>query len=262
MLIKPNINEEINIHLAFLEPYRLIEWHGKNERKTNARYLRGQSFARWHKGLNCNGGKPYITGTLLRSAVIWAAEELLSLNNWEWNNIPCCGGKFHTPGQIPLFLRKRATLQPTCNNTLHADSIQGEDAERCIYQDKDGACPLCIILGRFDTAQKDHKGKNFQTSDYAIHFGNLNLKNENPSLKLKDIAGERILNRVDYSTGKAQDYFRVWEVDNEDYWEFTGTITVNEQGKKAEQLLKDSLGFVDKLCGAICRIKVIETEAK
>lgn len=247
------MSENFLIHLTFLEPYRLAEWCDAGERKRNKKYLRGQSFARWHKNGNNGAGKPYIPGTLLRSAVIRAAEELLSLNDWQWNGSDCCNGDFLTPPENkdqPTFRRKRPTWQ---NFAL--------DNKKC--QSKETACPFCILLGRFDNAQKNHKANNYQSSDYAVHFCNLDLQNENSSFTLKDIALERILNRVDYTTGKAHDYFRIWEIDNDEGLNiYSGTITLQEDGSKAKELLCASLGFVDKLCGAICRIKILKAEAR
>ncbi len=165
-----------------------------------------------------------------------------------------CNGEFKTgSGDKPFVLRKRPTLiklqpkRPICNPKTH---------------EKKDACALCLLLGRFDNAGKYHENK----GDYDIHFNNLNLVRNDKSIRFSDIATERGTNRVNYHTGKARDYFRVWEVDNEDYWTFQGVITLNAQGKTAEQLkqleqlLMDSLGFVDKLCGAICRITILQKE--
>lgn len=243
---------KIPITLTFFEPYRLIEWCDEARRKTNARYLRGQSFAQYRQKADGSLERLQIAGTLLRSAVIRAAEELLCLRNNKPKNNGygrCCQGKFKTvTDKKPFLYRKRPTL------------IKLQQSERPVCdpekQPKEEACALCLLLGRFDKAGKDRGSK----SDYDIHFNNLNLIRNGRSIKLSDIATERGFNRVNYHTGKARDYFKVWEVDDEDYWTFQGVITVNEQEKtdeqlkQMEQLLMDSLGFVDKLCGAICRI--------
>ncbi|HJW85105.1 MAG TPA: hypothetical protein VJ440_00535 [Candidatus Brocadiaceae bacterium] len=119
-----------------------------------------------------------------------------------------------------------------------------------------------------DMGEEEKKAVNkYPQNDYDIHFGNLSLVSKSIFADIKDIASERGLNRVNYLTGKARDYFKVWEVDDEDFWKFHGVITVNEQKKTAEQLkqleqlLRDSLGFVDKLCGAICRITTEKEDA-
>ncbi|MCC7212116.1 MAG: hypothetical protein IT451_09760, partial [Candidatus Brocadia sp.] len=242
---------EFLITLTFFEPYRLIAWCDRESGKTNARYLRGQSFARCRNDADGGVKTLQITGTLLRSAVIRAAEELICLknNNPENNRYgKCCPGEFKTVGdEKPYYLRKRPTLV----------KIQPERSAVC--QSRKDACPLCLLLGRFDNAGKYDGNK----GDYDIHFNNLNLIRNGKSIKLSDIATERGFNRVNYHTGKARDYFKVWEVDDEDFWTFQGVITVNEQVKTDEQLdklLRDSLGFVDKLCGAICRITIVQKE--
>lgn len=245
---------EIPITLTFFEPYRLIAWCEKQ--KTEARYLRGQGFAQCHKNADEGVKRLQITGTLLRSAVIRAAEELICLEN-KWYG-GCCNGEFKTSGNKPFFLRKRPTLV-----TLRPE-------RPVVCQSKEDACALCLLLGRFDKAGKYPKDKGdggYDVHDHDIHFNNLHLIRNGKSIKLSDIATERGFNRVNYHTGKARDYFKVWEVDDEDFWKFQGVITVNEQEKTAEQLkqldqlLRDSLGFVDKLCGAICRITTENKEA-
>lgn len=234
------------IHLTFLEPYRLAEWHAKADRKKNKRYLRGMSFAQWHKDKD-GIGKPYITGTLLRSAVLNAAEELISLNQGMWAKEPCCNGKFETEKDKPAVLRKRPTIQWKTGRPAICDPEK---------QEKKDACPLCMLLGRFDKAGKRHRDNKYDKHDYDIHFDNLNLITDKKFSHPDDIASERILNRVDYTTGKAHDYFKVWEVDDDQWWQFTGTITMHDDCSKAKGLLLASLCFVDKLCGALCRIEV------
>lgn len=240
--------------LTFFEPYRLIAWC-EEEQKTGAEYLRGQGLARCRKDAAGGGVKTLqITGTLLRSAVIRAAEELICLKNNNPENDrygKCCPGEFKTVGgEKPYHLRKRPTL------------VKIPPERPAVCQSRKDACALCLLLGRFDKAGKCHGNK----GDYDIHFNNLNLIRNGKSIKLSDIATERGFNRVNYHTGKARDYFKMWEVDDEDYWTFQGVITVNEQEKTDEQrrqldlLLSDSLGFVDKLCGAICRITIVQKE--
>ena len=86
----------ISVKLKFLEPYRLVEWINRDERKMNPRAMRGQTFAQWKWKGKGNAGKPLITGTLVRSAVLKAAEELLSLKGCDWAGVPCCNGSFQT----------------------------------------------------------------------------------------------------------------------------------------------------------------------
>lgn len=230
---------QIRINVRFLEPYRLVEWCDPDKRKTNPRYIRGQTFVRWHKNGDGSGGGPYITGTLLRSAVIRAAEELLSLNGGRWQGIDCCNGRFETSGEKPSFIRKRPTLS-------WRSQIRGCDKA-------ESACPFCLLLGRFDLADK----RATPIDKYDVHFSNFDLVAKPELAKIEDIACARVLNRVDFNTGKAHDYFKIWEVDNEDWGEYTGTITL--RNSRVESLLLASLGFVDRLCGALCRIEMVES---
>lgn len=232
----------IKLVLSFCEPYRAVEWCDRSNRDLYQRYLRGRSFAHWVKNGVDSKGKLRITGTLVRSAVIRAAEELLSLHGGMWGE-QCCQGQFTTEGVKPFLLRKRPTINWKSNRECN---------------EKDAACPFCHLLGRFDGAGKNHKRNNYPIEKYFIHFGNMYHDGDLPYYNIKDVASERILNLVDYKTSKAQNYFKVWEVDHEDYPIFTGKITVQPSAYKAIELLKASLGFVDKLCGAMCRIEVVE----
>ena len=87
--------QRIPLTLTFIEPYRVIEWHKRKERNST-RFLRGYSYARWHRSKKNDKGRPYITGTLVRSAFIKAAEELLCLHGGEYpKGIKCCPGEFN-----------------------------------------------------------------------------------------------------------------------------------------------------------------------
>lgn len=233
-------SETISVKITFLEPYRMVNWS-----EGDRRIIRGQNYAR--RKADQYQGLPFLTGTLVRSTVIKAAEELLSLNNGTWNDAKCCPGEFLTVGEKkPAFRRKRYTLQwgnaPLCN--------------------EENRCPYCILLGRHDTAGKDHKNNNnaWGENDYDIHFSNFSPLPEyrKNGLRLKDFTIERTLNRVDFESGKAQDYFRIYEVDHEILPEYRGKITLNKPCANAKRLLLDSLRFIDKLCGALCTIEIME----
>lgn len=72
---------------------------------------------------------------------------------------------------------------------------------------------------------------------------------------IEDIAIHRTLNRVDFMTGKAQDYFTAWEVDHNKCGEFIGTVVFKDESVK--DLLTSAIQFVDTLCGALCQITVL-----
>ncbi|MBF0120744.1 MAG: hypothetical protein HQK79_18095 [Desulfobacterales bacterium] len=230
----------MKITVKFLEPFRLLEWiKHENRNRENKPYLRGQSFARWHKNKDGKGGRPYITGSLLRSAVIQSAEKLLVLSGGKINNKSCCPGEFSTKNNNSvLLLRQRATFKWTDDKLCNSSS----------------PCPFCELLGRHDQAGKNAKKEN--GVQFHIHFGNLNLPYDKLYSDIEEIAFKRTLNRIDQDSGKAFDFLRVWEIDNLEVPLFTGEISIsNIISPESIRLLKDSLSFVDKLCGSLCIIK-------
>lgn len=238
----------ISIHLQFLEPYRLVEFNDKNGKKE----LRGLSFARWQKKNGTETWRSIIRGSLLRSTVIRSAEEILSITSGKVkvdNNseIECCNGKFKTEDiKRTRNLRKRPTLNWKNNRTCT----------------KESPCPYCVLLGPGSFEGKNEKDK------YIFRFTNIELVGYRnfPKDYLQEIATERVLNRIDPHTGKAFDYFKVWEVEDKGFWHYKGKIEINDTWFKDKnnglkdasiKLLEDSLKFIDRLCGALC---VIETQ--
>lgn len=227
----------LRVILEFLEPFRLME----NDDR------RGATFARWVTTSN-GQGRPEITGTLLRSAMIRGAEELLTLTGGQWNGIQCCPGEFfvsEAKNGKPTFYRQRPTLRwDTGYKTL------------CV---PDNPCPLCLLLGRHDAAGKKAQKRE---ASFHVHFGNL-YPTHGAGLVLEAIGQKRILNRVDFPSGKAHDFFEVWEIDG--VKEFQGKITLAEiignsnhypAGEAVPSLLQASLAMVNQLCGAACRISL------
>ncbi|MEE4357734.1 MAG: type III-E CRISPR-associated gRAMP effector Cas7-11, partial [Desulfococcaceae bacterium] len=232
----------MKIAVKFLEPFRMMKWMEKSRRnKFNPEFVRGQAFARWHKDEKSKKGRPFITGTLLRSAVIRSAENLLQLSGGIIEGEKCCPGKFHTEKsrKMPRHLRQRSTLKwntdrKVCEKGTHAP------------------CPFCELLGCFDKAVKRAKKED---GGFHIHFGNLNLPGSPLYADENEIAFTRVLNRIDQSAGKAHDFFRIYEADHMQFPEFEGEITIAEGLNPAtRQLLEDSLCFTDRLCGALCII--------
>ncbi len=217
------------IHLNFLEPYRLVAVEDQNRDRFN----RGQAFALAHRELvdGKDLWRPSIKGFLLRSAVLKAAEDLLGLKDGIYKGTGCCCDPFSNEDKktTPKYLRKR-------------DTLTWENQRKCTRIDH---CPYCSLLGSFNGKDKD------------VYFHNLYLNRVPQFAAKEELASERILNRVDFGVGKAQDYFKVWEVHNEEFRKFKGKISVANE--HALVLLKDSLRFVDRLCGALCVIKADET---
>lgn len=220
------------VRLEFLEPWRIAA-------KSTAR---GRSYARWVKtreGLY----RPEITGTLVRAAVIRAAEELLALGDGVWEGYPCCPGGFFTrTGEKPIFRRQRATML-------------WQEIEQC---SPENPCPLCLLLGRHDEAGKRAK----RGAGFHIHFGNLYPSERVGYEKLDDLAKARISNRLDFVSGKAHDFLRIWEIPR--LLKFTGLITMADDLSDHQavcSLLTTASAFVDRLCGAACRLELQEVEA-
>jgi len=233
----------MKIRVNFLEPFRMLDWIDHPDRNSkNKIFMRGQTFARWHKGGD-GEGKPYITGTLIRSAVIRAAENLLLLSNGVVGGKKCCPGEFLTKGRgAKVHLRQRANLRWT--------------AEKTCREQRRAPCPLCELLGQFDDAASGERDK----SRFHIHFGNLDLQGKPSFSSPEEIAfgkTERALNRVDYATSKAHDFFKVWEIDHLLVPPFECDLTIRKDvSLEAISLLKDSLRFIDRLCGALCTIDI------
>ncbi len=244
------------VHISFLTPYRQAPWFPPEKRRNNNRdWLRMQSYARWHK-VAPEEGHPFITGTLLRSRVIRAVEEELCLANGIWRGVACCPGEFNSQAKKkPKHLRRRTTLQ-----------WYPEGAKSCSKQDgRENACPFCLLLDRFG-GEKSEEGRK-KNNDYDVHFSNLNPFYPGSSPKVwsgpEEIGRLRTLNRIDRLTTKAQDFFRIYEVDQ--VRDFFGTITLaGDLPRKVdvEFLLRRGLGFVSTLCGAQCEIKVVDLKKK
>jgi len=230
----------INLSLTFLEPFRLVDWVPSSERDKNE-FLRGLSFARWHRPMiqaqDGNQGKPYIPGTLFRSAALKAAEELIFLKDGKWNGKECCNGKFEGG--------KARYLKANYPRRRHRGTLKWTNKKSCTHYHN--ACPFCLLLGRFD-----------DQGNPDICFSNLSPNSQifhSPS----EIGIKRILNRVDFATGKAHDYFYVWEVEHNICPIFEGYVKIREdmpQYNMVKDLLVFSIQFVDKLCGALCVVDI------
>jgi len=219
------------VSLEFLEPWR-INHLGDD---------RGAAWARWvqtREGYQ----RPEITGTLVRSAVIRAAEELLALTGGVWAGQKCCPGEFCTPGgSKPTFRRQRATRW------------WGEDS-LCT---PDSPCPFCQLLGRHDLAGKQAR----RGGGFHVHFGNLYPVAREGYGSLAEITRQRTSNRLDWLTGKAQDILTICEV--EELRRFSGLITVAPElanGEAVSSLLTAAAALVDRLSGAACRLKLQPVE--
>lgn len=235
---------EYTLTLNFIEPFRLIEWHDAPDRE-NLR-LRGFSFARWHKDREFGLGRPYITGTLIRSAVIRAVEEFLWLNNGKTGDVHCCQGEF-TKARFyreltEKRLRRRQTLVWDNNGVCNQDQ----------------PCPFCLLLGRYWQPGPGYSENN------DVNFGNFSIpQKKKVLLNLEDIAEPRIINRVDQQSGKAEDFFEIREIDHRSCALFEGKISLSEraaENKALISLLNAALPLVNRISGALCYLTMEEVK--
>lgn len=224
------------VSLEFLEPWRINHNLGDDQDAAKAQG-RGAAWARW---VRTREGyyRPEISGTLVRSAVIRAAEELLALTRGGWDERPCCPGEFFTQGgSKPTFRRQRATRW-------------WAEGSPC---SPENPCPLCLVLGRHDEAGKRAK----RGTGFHVHFGNLYPTTWEGYASPEEIARERTCNRLDWVTGKAHDILTICEVAEPRH--FSGLVTVAQglpNGEAVGSLLTAAAALVDRLSGAACRLQL------
>ncbi|MCP4689422.1 MAG: hypothetical protein GY859_15315, partial [Desulfobacterales bacterium] len=236
---------KINVEITFFNPFRVVPWRKRGERDADPLYSRGGGFARWHMKKEETGlGRPYITGTLVRSALYAEVEKLLVLEK-PARHFGCCDGVDKTPGERkPHFLRKRPRFG------------EERETEPC------GTCPLCRLLGRGDAHRGPDKFKDQRYENGTVHFENF-WESGDRRFFWKDVAQRRVLNRVDHSCGKAKDYYDIWEIDPANCARFSGRVRINEANltgeelEKVRELMALGLAHVNILAGAICRVDMV-----
>ncbi len=243
------MTKKLNITINFIEPYRLIEWH-EPEKRNSKRFLRGYAYGRWHQNRKDGFGRPYITGTLVRSAVIRAAEKYLWVNdgviqlsdNDPTDVIHCCPGLFS--GNIAKVSKDLGVRRLRRRKTL-----TWENKSECSEEEP---CPFCRLIGRYDCIR--HGKKN--DSDILLKFTNFNSPLSGP-LRIGDIAEKRSANRVDQLTGKAEDFYRIWEIVEEKCFAYYGCVYLAESLESDQgliRLIRNAMPLVDVLSGALCYI--------
>jgi len=247
---------ELAVCVTFLYPFRIVPWKEKPKRYTDRRYMRGGTFAKWHK-IDDVHGRPYITGTLLRSALVAELEKIIVLRDNPFN---CCLHTDKTENNIakPHFLRKHKQYK-YCKTS--EKDIAKQDTSKC------GKCPLCLIMGRTDEHRREEKKKGKNTERWSVHFSNL-FEITTRVFNWEDIAVKRIVNRVDPSSGKAKDYMKIWEIDPSISSAFKGTITINTQKVQEEDddvdkiklFIGAGLAQLNILAGSICRVDIIHED--
>jgi len=246
---------QLNIRIKVLSPFRVIPWVEKGDkRKRDRNYIRGGSFAQWHRNAD-HTGRPYLTGTLLRSALFSEISELLA----RFDPFGCCNYVDHTNENIsePEFIKVNSVF------SHHSDDIRLEN-QPC------KECPLCHLLGRSDTVRRKKKidpNNPDNTDHWTVHFSNLR-ESKQQKLRFEQIARKRIINRVDPYSGKAKDYMYIWEIDHNHCSTFEGSITLNlnklssQQAENVQLLICAGLSCVNILAGATCRVTVTNVNSR
>ncbi len=151
---------EWTVQITFLHPYRIVPWKEKASRSMDRMYKRGGTFARWYMlDRNKEIGRPYITGTLVRSALYTELENIRSLfagkgAENDFSEFACFGLDKTNERRLPVFLRKRGVYVP------------GRD-EACCKK-----CPLCLIMGRADNPSEKKRGGGGDLSNWTVHLSN------------------------------------------------------------------------------------------
>lgn len=237
--------DNLKIKINFTQPVRVVPWQKEEKRKFDKAYQRGGTFAKWHMEKELEDlGRPYLTGSILRSALFAELEKMLAVHN-PYN---CCSMPDKTEDGIsrPDFIRKRAVYN------------YGSKSDYCTH---DNPCSLCLLKGRYDKLRRKEKAENKQDhlKNFTVHFSNIKSKADN--LIRQKTAVARIVNRVDPETGKAKDYFTIYEIEPSISGNYYGTITINnddsEQRDKVKKLISAGLAQIKVLAGSICRIDII-----
>ena len=242
---------ELAVCVTFLYPFRIVPWEEKPKRYTDRRYMRGGTFAKWYK-IDDVHGRPYITGTLLRSALVAELEKIIVLRDNPFN---CCFHTDKTENNIaePHFLRKHKQYK-YCK--ISEKDIAKQDTSKC------GKCPLCLIMGRTDEFRREEKIDGKKKDKWSVHFSNF-FESTTRIFNWEDIAVKRIVNRVDPSSGKAKDYMKIWEIDPSISSAFKGTITINtkkvqeDDADKIKLFIGAGLAQLNILAGSICRVDIV-----
>jgi len=236
--------DNLKIKITFTQPVRVVPWQKEEKRKFDKAYQRGGTFAKWHMEKELEYlGRPYITGSVLRSALFAELEKILAIHN----PYECCSRPDKTEDGIPRpdFIRKRAVYN------------YGSEPGYCT---PDNPCPLCLLKGRYDKLRRKKKVKNKQDylKNFTVHFSNIESKIDN--LIWQKTAAARIVNRVDPETGKAKDYFTIYETEPSISGNYCGTITINnnesKQNDNIKKLIAIGLAQIKVLAGSICRIDI------
>ncbi len=253
------------VQITFLTPFRIVKWQDRETRKQDRAYRRGGTFARWHMINRKNDtGRPYITGSLLRSALFAQLEDIRGLlipeNHNELIHFACCGMDV-SKDRIPAFLRRRAVYLP-------GDASPPKDRHTWC-----GKCALCILMGRSD---KDRDAKHQKEKDirkWTVHFDNLREHDPKKGTAEREFvwnetAESRIMNRVDFYSGKAKDYMRIWEIEEGYCRSVRGDIRFHlpaDLEKNNPELLSRMQAFmaagltqIRSLAGGLCRVDIAE----
>lgn len=235
------------VRITFLGPYGAVPHISKED----ATYRRGSNHVNVH--MDNQGYRPYIRGTLVRSSLIRSVEFFIALERYIlefmrkgriFHDLSCCPGEFikREGAGGPSFLRRRATP------AFGRKALCGDEKE---------ACPLCLLLGRFDTPRD-----RCVAGRQSVHFSNFDPEGEPLFPSFESFAGCRIRNRIDRSTGKACGRYDTWEIDHTICARYAGTITFGEHARDRQALkflTAAGLARIDTLAGAPCRVDILDS---
>lgn len=244
----------IQTRIRFITPFQILPWQQEKKRNSHPQYQRFTACANWHNGHAEK--RPYIRGTLLRSAAIRQLETLLAI--WG-NNISgdICSGRAYYDRELSnsrpsSFIRRRKRFD------------FGNKPGPCTGWEE--ACPFCRFLGVFDGSRFPENGYDpSQKENKTLNFSN--FRAEHCFEEMEDAGEFRIKNRNDVFTKKARDYFTIFEGYPDRCGDFFGEITINPdffpEGKESEiekikQFLGVSLSRVITLSGGACRVDMGE----
>ena len=226
-----------------------MEWIDKKNQINNPKYQRFLTYANWHKEQAFK--RPYLRGTLVRSEMFRQLENIFTLFNSSFGEL--CSGQsmFNTD-----LDSKRSMF------TQHRLKYKFSNRENC--NNREDACPVCQLLGVFDAqhycsySKNESDTYNPEKAPKSVRFEN--FKGIKTFASYTDLATLRFKNRYDRNSGKAKDYYKIWEADNHTCPCFDGDIIINPSLVKnideVKYLIAAGLAGIQYLAGAPCRIDI------
>ena len=248
MVLNNNSIKTMGVRISFSGSYRIRE---KKDRSniTSSKHQRFLKYADWHQ--ETKFGRPYLRGTLVRSEMIRQLEDIFLLLNSSVDKKICSG---HA-----LYDKKFQTNQS--KYTQHRARYKFSNRDYC--ENGDNACSFCQLLGVFDAQNfkksvNDEKKYNPEKAPKSVRIHN--FKGNKTFNSLEHLAKLRFKNRYDRNSGKAKDYYKIWEADYLLCSCFDGAIEIDSSLVKnineVKYLIAAGLAGIQYLAGAPCRIDI------